>query len=92
MDLAAQHLDKYEESVLTPEECNVKDLEKSDCSELQALSLYSRVCTLLKFPIFKSNFAVFNDTALHFLSQNAPLPEISETRPNYRLFRHEIVI
>ncbi|CAG9530433.1 unnamed protein product, partial [Cercopithifilaria johnstoni] len=95
MNLAAKHLKKYEESV--PEKCavrkcNVADLEMPGCSELHALSLYSKVCTLLEFPIFKSNFAVFNDTALHFLPQNTPLPEISETRPNYRFFRHEIVI
>ncbi|EFO27057.2 hypothetical protein LOAG_01424 [Loa loa] len=93
----SRHLARYEESVLSPEECslkecNVTDLEMSNYNELHSLSLYSKVCTLLEFPIFKSNFAVFNDTALHFLSQNTPLPEISEAKPKYRLFRHEIVI
>ncbi|VBB28133.1 unnamed protein product [Acanthocheilonema viteae] len=96
MDLTARHLEKYAGSVLSQEDvarkCRVTDLKMSDCCELQALSLYSKVCTLLEFPTFKSNFAVFNDTALHFLPQNALLPEISEIRPNYRLFRHEIVI
>ncbi|KAM3723936.1 Gliomedin [Dirofilaria immitis] len=73
-------------------QCNLNDLENSDFNELQALLLYSKACTLLEFPTFKSNFAAFNDTALHFLLQNAPLLEISEARPMYRLFRHEIMI
>ncbi|KAK6101316.1 SRR1 family protein [Brugia pahangi] len=90
VNLMTKHLSKYEKSIQNPEEYNV--MEISDCNELQALSLYSEVCSLLKFPTFKPNFAVFNDTALHFLSQNAPLPEISEIRPKYRLFRHEIII
>ncbi|EJW89075.1 hypothetical protein WUBG_00012 [Wuchereria bancrofti] len=95
MNFMIRHLSKHKKSIQSQEECSLKEYnvtEISDCSELQALSLYSEVCSLLKFPTFKSNFAVFNDTALHFLSQNAPLPEISEARPNYRLFRHEIVV
>lgn len=97
MDLAAKHLEKHGDSVLSREECSMKkcniiDLEMPDCNELQALSLYSKVCTLVNFPTFKSNFAGFNDTALHFLPENAPLPEISETRPKYRLFQDEVVI
>uniref|UniRef100_A0A0R3RFH7 SRR1 domain-containing protein n=1 Tax=Elaeophora elaphi TaxID=1147741 RepID=A0A0R3RFH7_9BILA len=97
MDLAAKDLRKYEKTALgfkgrAVRKCSGTDLEMSDCSELKALSLYSKVCTLLEFPTFKSNFAVFNDTALHFLSQNTPQPEICETEPKYQFFRHEIVI
>ncbi|VDK83189.1 unnamed protein product [Litomosoides sigmodontis] len=97
MDLAARQLEKREDSVGSAEKsgvkkCNTTDLETTDCNELEALSSYSKVCTMVNFPVFKPNFAIFNDTALHFLPQNAPLPEISETKPNYELFDQEVVI
>ncbi|MCP9259127.1 hypothetical protein DINM_002095 [Dirofilaria immitis] len=91
MDLSARCLEINAEEYAV-KQCNLNDLENSDFNELQALLLYSKACTLLEFPTFKSNFAAFNDTALHFLLQNAPLLEISEARPIYRLFRHEIMI
>lgn len=92
----ARYLVECGESVLNQESCGLREnnqihLTVSACSELQALFLYSKLCTLLEFPIFKSNFAVFNDTALHFLPENAPIPKISEARPKYGLHRHEIV-
>uniref|UniRef100_A0A915PMX7 SRR1-like domain-containing protein n=1 Tax=Setaria digitata TaxID=48799 RepID=A0A915PMX7_9BILA len=97
MDFAVRHSKKYNRSTLGGQECglgkcNLKGLENSDFSELQALFLYSKMCTTLKFPALKSNFAAFNDTALHFLSENAPLTEIPETKPKYRLYRHEIFV
>lgn len=97
MDLGAIHLEKYgRASALSSKEYTVgnnrTDLEASYYNELEALSLYSKACTVLEFPIFKSNFAVFNDTALHFLAKNTPLPKISETKPRYQLFKHEIVM
>ncbi|VDO40096.1 unnamed protein product [Onchocerca flexuosa] len=91
MDLTARY-SELSPNECTVRECNLKDLKNSDLNELEALLLYSKVCTVLEFPIFKSNFAVFNDTAVHFLLQNSQVPKISEAKPKYRLFRHEIMI
>ncbi|VDK74214.1 unnamed protein product [Gongylonema pulchrum] len=73
--------------------CCSNQTRKAILDELHALYVYSSMCSWIDFPSLPSNFAAFNDTAVHYIPKNVKkLPKIPDIPPMYKIFAHEIIL
>lgn len=67
-------------------------INEAHSDELTAISEYRRCCETLRLPVLPEAPFVFNDTAIHFLTSNSTIPQISDSLPHYEFYASEIIL